>query len=55
MEYLMTSSIYDLSERAVIRYFRLKGMTPTEIYEGITSALREDAPSYNTVKKWAAE
>ncbi|UYV80949.1 hypothetical protein LAZ67_19002257 [Cordylochernes scorpioides] len=31
-----------------------KGMSPKEIYEGIVDTLREDDPSYSTVKKWVA-
>ncbi|UYV66443.1 hypothetical protein LAZ67_4001689 [Cordylochernes scorpioides] len=40
--------------RAVIKYLCKKGMSPKEIYEDMVDTLREDAPSYNTVKKWEA-
>ncbi|UYV75022.1 hypothetical protein LAZ67_12002126 [Cordylochernes scorpioides] len=40
--------------RAVIKYLCKKGMSPKEIYEGMVDTLREDAPSYSTVKKWVA-
>ena len=30
-------------------------MTPKEIHEDFTKALGNESPSYNTVKKWAAE
>ncbi|UYV72608.1 hypothetical protein LAZ67_10000042, partial [Cordylochernes scorpioides] len=38
--------------RAVIKYLCKKGMSPKEIYEDMVDTLREDAPSYSTVKKW---
>ncbi|UYV71625.1 hypothetical protein LAZ67_8003933 [Cordylochernes scorpioides] len=37
--------------RAVIKYLCNKGMSPKEIYEDMVETLREDAPSYSTVKK----
>ncbi|UYV83630.1 hypothetical protein LAZ67_23001778 [Cordylochernes scorpioides] len=37
--------------RAVIKYICKKGMFPKEIYEDMVDTLREDAPSYSTVKK----
>ncbi|UYV81002.1 hypothetical protein LAZ67_19002479 [Cordylochernes scorpioides] len=37
--------------RAVIKYLCKKEMSPKEIYEGMMDTLREDAPSYSTVKK----
>ncbi|UYV79337.1 hypothetical protein LAZ67_17002197 [Cordylochernes scorpioides] len=37
--------------RAVIKYLCKKGMSPKEIYEDMVDTLREDAPSYSTVKK----
>ncbi|UYV75229.1 hypothetical protein LAZ67_12002992 [Cordylochernes scorpioides] len=40
--------------RAVIKYLCKKGMSPKEIYEDMVDTLREDAPSYSTVKKWVA-
>ena len=43
--------------KAVVKYFCKKGMSSTEIhYHFITcKTLWDDAPSYSTVKKWAAE
>jgi hypothetical protein len=41
--------------RAVIKYFVLKGLTPTDIKNELDSTLKETAPSFSTVKKWAAE
>ncbi|UYV79005.1 hypothetical protein LAZ67_17000627 [Cordylochernes scorpioides] len=40
--------------RAVIKYICEKGMLPNEIYEDMVDTLREDSPSYSTVKKWVA-
>ncbi|UYV68774.1 hypothetical protein LAZ67_6000819 [Cordylochernes scorpioides] len=40
--------------RAVIKYLCKKGMSPKEIYEDMVDTLREDVPSYSTVKKWVA-
>ncbi|UYV81528.1 hypothetical protein LAZ67_20001451, partial [Cordylochernes scorpioides] len=37
--------------RAVIKYLCTKGMSPKVIYEDMVDTLREDAPSYSTVKK----
>ncbi|UYV70185.1 hypothetical protein LAZ67_7002111 [Cordylochernes scorpioides] len=39
---------------ALIKYLCKKGMSPKEIYEDMVDTLREDAPSYSTVKKWVA-
>lgn len=41
--------------RVVIKYFILKGLTPTEIKNEMDSTLDESAPSFSTIKKWAAE
>ncbi|UYV79714.1 hypothetical protein LAZ67_18000389 [Cordylochernes scorpioides] len=41
--------------RAVIKYLCKKGMSPKEIYEDMVDTLREDAPSYSTVKKNGTE
>ncbi|UYV66785.1 K02A2.6-like [Cordylochernes scorpioides] len=35
---------------AIIKYLCKKGMSPKEIYEDMVDTLREDAPSYSTVK-----
>ncbi|UYV68490.1 hypothetical protein LAZ67_5004488 [Cordylochernes scorpioides] len=40
--------------RAVIKYICKKGMLPKEIYEDMVDTLRENAPSYSTVKEWVA-
>ncbi|UYV74600.1 hypothetical protein LAZ67_12000233 [Cordylochernes scorpioides] len=40
--------------RAVIKYLCKKEISPKEIYEDMVDTLREDAPSYSTVKKWVA-
>lgn len=44
-----------VSNRAVIRYLGLKGLTPKEIHDDMVGTLGEKAPSYTTVKKWASE
>jgi [histone H3]-lysine36 N-dimethyltransferase SETMAR len=41
--------------RAVIKYFHLKGLTPTEIKAELDSTLLASAPSFSMVKKWVAE
>ncbi|UYV75519.1 hypothetical protein LAZ67_13000470 [Cordylochernes scorpioides] len=41
--------------RAVIKYLCRKGISPKEIYEDMVDTLREDAPSYSTVKKNGTE
>ncbi|UYV69796.1 hypothetical protein LAZ67_7000751, partial [Cordylochernes scorpioides] len=38
--------------RAEIKYLCKKGMSQKEIYEDMVDTIREDAPSYSTVKKW---
>lgn len=45
----------DVANRAIIRYLGLKGLTPKEIFEDMAKTLGEDAPSYSTVKRWAAD
>ena len=46
----------NISQRAVIRYhLGLKGLTPKEIHEDMMVILGLAVPSYNMVKKWAAE
>ncbi|UYV73058.1 hypothetical protein LAZ67_10001706 [Cordylochernes scorpioides] len=37
--------------RAVMKYICKKGMSPKEIYEDMVDTLKEDAPSYSSVKK----
>ena len=44
-----------VAHRAVIHYLGLKGLTPKKVHEDMVATLGEDAPSYSTVKKWAAE
>lgn len=41
--------------RADIKYFVLKGLSPSEIKNEIDSTLADSSPSYSTVKKWTAE
>ena len=45
----------NIANRAVIRYLGLKGLPPKEVHEDMIATLGEEAPSYTTVKKWAAE
>ena len=45
----------NISHRAVIPYFGLKGLTIKEIHEDIVVTLRKSDPSYNMVKKWDAD
>lgn len=41
--------------RAVIKYLFLKGKTPTQIKDELDSVYGDSAPSFTTVKFWAAE
>ena len=41
--------------RAVIKYLFLKGNTPTQIKDELNSVYGDSAPSFTTVKFWAAE
>src|SRR5436190_5865398 len=41
--------------RAVIKYLFLKGNMPTQIKDELNSVYRDSAPSFTTVKFWAAE
>lgn len=41
--------------RAVIKYLKMKKMTPTEIHTDLQNTLGESAPSYSAVKKWCRE
>ncbi|KYN40098.1 hypothetical protein ALC56_05506 [Trachymyrmex septentrionalis] len=41
--------------RAVIKYLFLKGNTPTQIKDELDSVYGDSAPSFTTVKFWAAE
>ena len=45
----------NISHRAVIHYLGFKGLTLREIREDMVVTPGEDAPSYNMVKRWAAE
>ncbi|KOC61211.1 Histone-lysine N-methyltransferase SETMAR [Habropoda laboriosa] len=45
----------NLEHRAVIKFFVKKGLTPIEIFTEMKNVLDDNAPSYTTVKKWAAE
>ena len=44
-----------LEIRAVIKYFRKKGMSCNEIHEDFMETLGKESPSSSTVKKCAAE
>ena len=41
--------------RVVIKYLFLKGNTPTQIKDELDSVYEDSAPSFTTVKFWAAE
>lgn len=41
--------------RCVIKFLTAEGSTPTEIFNRIKNIYQAQAPSYSTVKKWAAE
>ena len=41
--------------RAVMKFFQLKGKTPTEIKAELDSVYGNTAPSFTTAKFWAAE
>jgi len=41
--------------RAVIKYFVLKGLSPTDIQSEFRNTLGDSSPSFSTIKKWAAE
>ena len=45
----------NLKFRAVIEFLVLEGKQPQEINESMNKAYGLSAPSYSTVKKWAAE
>lgn len=40
--------------RVVIKYFYLKGLTPSEIKTELDSVLHDSSPSSATIKKWTA-
>ncbi|EFN72353.1 hypothetical protein EAG_16070, partial [Camponotus floridanus] len=40
---------------AVIKYFVIKGLSPTKIKNELNSTLGDSSPSFSAVKKWAAE
>jgi len=44
-----------MEKRAVIKFFFLQGKVPKEIHAILTETLRENAPSYVTVKNWVAQ
>ena len=44
-----------VGQRAVIECHSLKGLTSRQLHENMVSTLRDPAPLYATVKKWAAE
>jgi len=41
--------------RAVIKFLRLKGNTPTEIKAELDAVYGDSVPSFATVKRWAAD
>lgn len=41
--------------RAVIKYFVLKRLSPTDIQTELRGTLGDSSPSFSTIKKWAAE
>lgn len=45
----------NLRHRAVIQFLTLEGKKPKEIFERMGNVYGTSAPSYTTVKKWAAE
>lgn len=54
-DFCLSYEMDKIEVRAVIKYFVLKGLRPTEIKNELDSTLKESAPSFSTVKKWAAE
>ena len=52
---MVSDNMDKISHHAVIRYLRLKGLTPKEIHENMVVTLWEDAPLQSMVKKWAAK
>ena len=50
-----TDKMEKVEVRAVIRYLRIKGISPKEIHEDFMEILGKDSPSYSTEKKWVAE
>jgi hypothetical protein len=44
-----------IEHRAVIKYLFLKGNTPAQIKDDLDSVWGDSAPSFTTVKFWAAE
>jgi len=45
----------NMETRAVIKFFFLQRKAPKEIHAVLTERLGEHAPSYATVKNWAAQ
>ena len=41
--------------RAVIKFFVLEGLSPTEIHTKMVKVLKESAPSFPTVHRWVLE
>lgn len=44
----------NIEHRAVIKFFVLDGLTPTEIHSKLLKVYKNSSPSFSTVKKWAA-
>ena len=51
---LFALKMSNFGHRAVIKYFVKKGIRPNEIFEDMSTTLGDSAPSYSTVKRWAA-
>jgi len=45
----------NIETRVIIKFFSLQGKAPRGIHDNLKETLREDAPSYATVKKWVAQ
>lgn len=44
-----------IEQRAVIKYFFLKGLSPQEIFNEMNITLGENSASYSMIKKWVSE
>ena len=43
----------EVDKRSVIKYFLLKGFSPTEVHNEMSRTLGKDAPTIRTVYRWA--
>lgn len=41
--------------RAIIKFFVMEGLSTTEIHKKILKVLKEDAPSFSTIHRWASQ